>query len=325
MTGTTQKWTKSRTKARAKIWAGSRTVVLAVSLVASAQIAIPAQAPAGDHLTPGNSRVDVTEGVSAGVPVGALSRKLGSLSGRLTDLHSTPLDGATVVLRNAATGAEARTITQKNGSYRFTGLPAGEYTLVAESKHLGQGALDGIFVSPGTEAHVQTAMDFAFADPQPARGGLTVHSAPPAVVSSAQANGSLAQTAAAPAQVPRAQVIAVVTNLRAEPLAASPALTPISQATPVSASAPSGRRLSSALRPPSTLRIPSGRRLPSALRIAPARRVQTVWTRLASRRWLASRIWSTADRASGLHWRPQFSRQSSPASRCRASRSLLDR
>jgi len=213
-------------------------LALAVSLVVAVQIAALAQAPAGDHLTPGNSRVDVTEGVSAGVPVGALSRKLGSLSGRLTDLHSTPLDGATVVLRNAATGAEARTITQKNGSYRFTGLPAGEYTLVAESKHLGQGALDGIFVSPGTEAHVQTAMDFAFSDPQPARGGLTVHSAPPAVVSSAQANGSLAQTAAAPAQVPRAQVIAVVTNLRAEPLAASPALTPISQATPVSASSP---------------------------------------------------------------------------------------
>jgi hypothetical protein len=86
----------------------------------------------------------------------------------LTDLHSAPLDSATVVLRNTATGAEARTVTQRNGSYRFTALPAGEYTLVAESKRLGQGSLEGILVSPGAEVRVQTAMEFSFALPQPA-------------------------------------------------------------------------------------------------------------------------------------------------------------
>jgi hypothetical protein len=101
-------------------------------------------------------------------PVGAVSAKPGSLSGRLTDLRSTPLDGATVVLRNVSTGAEARTITQKNGNYRFTALPAGEYTILAESKILGQGSLDGIFVSSGSEARVQAAMEFAVIRPQPA-------------------------------------------------------------------------------------------------------------------------------------------------------------
>ena len=50
------------------------------------------------------------------VPVSAQSG--GSLTGKLTDLHSSPLAGATVVLRNQSTGAETRTITAKDGVYR---------------------------------------------------------------------------------------------------------------------------------------------------------------------------------------------------------------
>jgi len=88
----------------------------------------------------------------------------GALAGRLTDVHSEPLDGATVVLRNEATGAEARTITGKNGSYRFVGLRAGAYMLEAESA-LGRGRLEGIFVAAGHEARVQTAMEL---EPAPA-------------------------------------------------------------------------------------------------------------------------------------------------------------
>ncbi len=85
----------------------------------------------------------------------------GSLAGKLTDLHSKPLAGVTVVLRNQATGAEtARTITAKNGVYRFSGLPPGEYTLDAESPQLGRGRLEGIVVDAGHEARGQTAMAF---------------------------------------------------------------------------------------------------------------------------------------------------------------------
>lgn len=84
----------------------------------------------------------------------------GSITGKLTDLYSNPLDGVTVVLRNEATGAEMRATTSKSGSYRFTGLAAGEYTLEAESAQWGQGRLEGLLVSAGHEARVQTAMDF---------------------------------------------------------------------------------------------------------------------------------------------------------------------
>jgi len=90
----------------------------------------------------------------------AQSAQSGSLSGKLTDLHSAPLEGATVVLRNQTTGAEARTTTARNGSYRFIELSAGEYTLVAESPQQGHGRLDGILVTAGHEARLQTAMEF---------------------------------------------------------------------------------------------------------------------------------------------------------------------
>jgi hypothetical protein len=84
----------------------------------------------------------------------------GTLIGKLTDLHSVPLAGVAVVLRNVATGAESRTITAKNGSYLFTALTAGAYTLEADSSSLGHGHLEDIEVMAVQQAHVQVAMRF---------------------------------------------------------------------------------------------------------------------------------------------------------------------
>src|SRR5438552_13316628 len=77
----------------------------------------------------------------------AQASSTGSLTGRLTDTHSIPLGGATVTLRNNATGVEAHATTTKSGMYRFGGLGPGEYTLVAESQRLGRGKVDGIVVA----------------------------------------------------------------------------------------------------------------------------------------------------------------------------------
>jgi hypothetical protein len=81
------------------------------------------------------------------------------LSGKLTDLHSNPLEGVPVVARNQATGTETRTTTSKNGSYRFAGLEPGEYALEAENPQLGRGHVEGIVVDAGYEAQVQAAME----------------------------------------------------------------------------------------------------------------------------------------------------------------------
>ncbi len=82
----------------------------------------------------------------------------GTLTGRLTDLYSRPLSGVTVIVRNEATGEEARTTTSKSGVYRFPALAPGEYTLDAESRQLGRGHVEGIVVAAGHEARVQAAL-----------------------------------------------------------------------------------------------------------------------------------------------------------------------
>jgi hypothetical protein len=95
------------------------------------------------------------------------SLQRGSLAGKLTDLHSKPLVGVALVARNQATGAEARTITTKNGAYRFSALVPGEYTLQAESPQLGRGQVEQIMVAAGYEARVQAAMEFEPLPPSP--------------------------------------------------------------------------------------------------------------------------------------------------------------
>jgi len=96
----------------------------------------------------------------------------GSLAGKLTDLHSRPVGSATVVVRNRATGQEARTTTAKNGNYRFSQLQPGEYTLVAQSEQLGRGEVEEIVVDAGHEARVQTAMEFEPLAPGPVLAAL---------------------------------------------------------------------------------------------------------------------------------------------------------
>ncbi len=104
--------------------------------------------------------------VGAGTVAVAQPAESGSLSGSLTDLHSSPLGGVALIVRNQATGVEMRATTAKNGSYRFSGLDAGEYTLEAVSPELGQGRLEAIEVIAGHEARVQAAMEF---EPLPAQ------------------------------------------------------------------------------------------------------------------------------------------------------------
>lgn len=86
----------------------------------------------------------------------------GSLSGRLTDLHSAPLENVAVILRNITTGAEHRARTSRFGRYHFEGLPEGEYTLTAASPD-GAGHIEGIYIAAAHEAQVQTAIELRVA------------------------------------------------------------------------------------------------------------------------------------------------------------------
>ncbi len=82
----------------------------------------------------------------------------GSLVGKLTDNHSIPLQQAAVTLFNLTTGETAHAVTGKNGSYRFTNLGPGEYTLEADVPSLGKGSIDGILISAGHATRMQAAL-----------------------------------------------------------------------------------------------------------------------------------------------------------------------
>jgi len=134
----------------------------------------------------------------AGAAVLAQSAEIGSLSGKLTDLHSKPLDSATVILRNEISGTEARTTTARNGTYRFSGLPAGEYTLEAGTPQLGRGTVAGIVVAAGHEARVQAALELDREAPEPVVAASPVKeiASPPVIAteSSTEIHGPLVPT-----------------------------------------------------------------------------------------------------------------------------------
>jgi hypothetical protein len=177
----------------------------------------------------------------------------GSLSGKLTDLHSRPLEGVAVILRNQATGAEARSTTAKNGSYRFTDLQPGEYTLEAESPQMGRGRVEDIVVDAGHEARVQTAMEF---EPLPATPELAA--APGAEQPRVEEPSSRQQPSATPAH-PELAAAPVKAALSVEPLP-SPAQTWTNKARP-------DQQVSAPPKPPVSVPAPT---TPAAVAAIPA-------------------------------------------------------
>ncbi len=131
----------------------TKSLAAAVLLLGAGRVGFaqsPRGAPAAEEPVPRASAA----------PAAVQSAFSGTLVGKLTDLYSKPLEGVTVVVRNQATGAEARATTRKNGAYRFNGLEPGMYTVEAESPQLGRGQVGDIAVNAGAEAHVQTAIQF---------------------------------------------------------------------------------------------------------------------------------------------------------------------
>ncbi len=146
----------------------TKTLAVALLLVGAGTLGFAQSAPDSstpDSSTSGSSTSgSSTSGSSApreSVKPGLAQPELpGTLMGKLTDLHSKPLEGVAVTARNQATGAEEHTISGRNGAYRFSGLTPGEYSVEAESPQLGRGLVEDIVVGAGQVARVQTAILF---------------------------------------------------------------------------------------------------------------------------------------------------------------------
>lgn len=100
------------------------------------------------------------------------AQKAGGLAGRLTDDFAHPLGQTLLVARNVETGAEVRTTTEDNGSYRFKDLAPGEYLLAADSTELGHGEVDGVLVTSGHMTRVVVALKMTLPPPKPVMATL---------------------------------------------------------------------------------------------------------------------------------------------------------
>ena len=184
-----------------------------------------------------------------------------SLAGRLTDLHSAPLAGIAVILRNQATGAEARATTARNGGFRFSSLDAGTYTLDADGGELGRSHLEGIQVIGGVETRVQAAIRFEAAAP-----GSIEARAPSKLNSSAPPKTEAAAPMLEEPVAPKLEAAAPPRLIAPIPVAPnSAAQTPVSRSTPSGAPLPPPQQRASLEPQPPSIQPTLATTLPRAL------------------------------------------------------------
>jgi hypothetical protein len=182
-------------------------------------------------------------GVGAVQSVVAQEAASGSIAGKLTDLNSMPVKDAVVVVRNEATGAEARAITQKNGIYSLIGLDPGTYTVEAESEQMGRGRLKGVFVAAGHETRVQTAMQFEPSPSEPIQAVIHENAPVLPAIHPAEQVQSKAIPAVHPAEINLHAATPVIQPAEQGQSAAAPAVQPKIAAQPLQQSTASVGRL----------------------------------------------------------------------------------
>jgi outer membrane receptor protein involved in Fe transport len=73
----------------------------------------------------------------------------GSISGTVTDQNDAAVPGATVTVKNVATGQTRDDVTNDDGQFRVSALPVGVYTVKAEKTGYAVGTNESVQVSPG--------------------------------------------------------------------------------------------------------------------------------------------------------------------------------
>ena len=91
--------------------------------------------------------------------VSALAQSTGTISGRVEDSSSSPVDAARVSLRNLETGATRSAITDTSGNYRLLSVPLGQQELKAEKTGFKTALRRGLNLEVGQEAIVNLRLE----------------------------------------------------------------------------------------------------------------------------------------------------------------------
>jgi len=82
----------------------------------------------------------------------------GTIQGTVSDQQEAVVPGATVTIRNVATNAVRRAVSEKNGFYRFLTVPVGEYELTIERGGFSKYVRPGITLSLNQDAMVDVQL-----------------------------------------------------------------------------------------------------------------------------------------------------------------------
>ncbi len=88
-----------------------------------------------------------------------LGQVTSSLSGAVTDPNGAVVAGATVTVKNPASGSEFKTVTSNQGTFNVPSLGAGKYVVVVAASGFKSATVEGVEVDAGTPATVNVALE----------------------------------------------------------------------------------------------------------------------------------------------------------------------
>ena len=97
--------------------------------------------------------------VFAASAIGQSQANAADLSGTVTDPTGAVVAGATVTAKGVGTGIVRTATSNAEGSYRFIGLPPGEYEVTVEAKSFKKSVLSGIKLTVGQSADLTVKLD----------------------------------------------------------------------------------------------------------------------------------------------------------------------
>src|SRR5215813_13074501 len=89
----------------------------------------------------------------------AFGQVTSSLSGAVTDPNGAVVAGATVTVKNAASGSEFKTVTSNQGTYNVPSLGAGKYIVVVTASGFKSATAQDIEIDAGTPATVNVTLE----------------------------------------------------------------------------------------------------------------------------------------------------------------------
>jgi hypothetical protein len=89
----------------------------------------------------------------------AFGQVTSSLSGAVTDPNGAAVAGATVTVKNAASGSEFKTVTSNQGTYNVPSLGAGKYVVVVAASGFKSATAQDIEIDAGTPATVNVTLE----------------------------------------------------------------------------------------------------------------------------------------------------------------------